>query len=83
VLLSVDSYGSTDCSPVTEVPETRIAHTVLGRIAYQVVGDGPIDVNASAIAAASPCLRGCPGGTDSVGERDRCSSLASGHQSRR
>jgi class 3 adenylate cyclase len=29
---------------VTEVPETRFAETPGGRIAYQVVGDGPIDV---------------------------------------
>jgi class 3 adenylate cyclase len=29
---------------VTEVPETRLADTRVGRIAYQVVGDGPIDV---------------------------------------
>jgi class 3 adenylate cyclase/pimeloyl-ACP methyl ester carboxylesterase len=28
----------------TEVPETRFAETPGGRIAYQVVGDGPIDV---------------------------------------
>ena len=27
-----------------EVPETRYADTAVGRIAYQVVGDGPIDV---------------------------------------
>jgi hypothetical protein len=29
---------------VAEVPETRFAQTPGGRIAYQVVGDGPIDV---------------------------------------
>jgi class 3 adenylate cyclase len=29
---------------VAEVPETRFADTPLGRIAYQVVGDGPIDL---------------------------------------
>jgi class 3 adenylate cyclase/pimeloyl-ACP methyl ester carboxylesterase len=29
---------------VVEVPETRFAETPSGRIAYQVVGDGPIDV---------------------------------------
>jgi class 3 adenylate cyclase len=29
---------------VAEVPETRFAETAGGRIAYQVVGDGPIDV---------------------------------------
>jgi hypothetical protein len=29
---------------VAEVPETRFAETPGGRIAYQVVGDGPIDV---------------------------------------
>jgi class 3 adenylate cyclase len=36
--------GSADCLTVAEVPETRFAETPLGRIAYQVVGDGPIDV---------------------------------------
>ena len=36
--------GSADCSTVAEVPETRFAETPSGRIAYQVVGDGPIDV---------------------------------------
>ena len=29
---------------VTALPETRLADTPVGRIAYQVVGDGPIDV---------------------------------------
>jgi class 3 adenylate cyclase len=29
---------------VAEVPETRFADTLNGRVAYQVVGDGPIDV---------------------------------------
>jgi class 3 adenylate cyclase len=29
---------------MSEVPETRFADTSLGRIAYQVVGDGPLDV---------------------------------------
>jgi class 3 adenylate cyclase len=29
---------------VAEIPETRFAETSLGRIAYQVVGDGPLDV---------------------------------------
>ena len=28
----------------TEVPETRFAHTPGGRVAYQAIGDGPIDV---------------------------------------
>ena len=36
--------GSADCLTVAEVPETRFADTPGGRIAYQVVGDGPIDV---------------------------------------
>src|SRR6516165_9208564 len=36
--------GSADCLTVAEVPETRFAETPGGRIAYQVVGDGPIDV---------------------------------------
>jgi class 3 adenylate cyclase len=36
--------GSADCLIVAEVPETRFADTPNGRIAYQVVGDGPIDV---------------------------------------
>jgi pimeloyl-ACP methyl ester carboxylesterase len=34
----------TDCAAVSEVPETRFADTSLGRIAYQVVGDGPLDL---------------------------------------
>jgi pimeloyl-ACP methyl ester carboxylesterase len=29
---------------VAEVPETRFADTPRGRIAYQVVGDGPVDL---------------------------------------
>src|SRR6516162_2608718 len=29
---------------VPEAPETRYAETAVGRIAYQVVGDGPLDV---------------------------------------
>ena len=29
---------------MAEVPDTRFAETPLGRIAYQVVGDGPIDL---------------------------------------
>jgi hypothetical protein len=36
--------GRADYVAVTEVPEIRFAHTPGGRIAYQVVGDGPIDV---------------------------------------
>jgi class 3 adenylate cyclase/pimeloyl-ACP methyl ester carboxylesterase len=36
--------GSADYLTVTEVPETRFADTPGGRIAYQIVGDGPIDV---------------------------------------
>jgi class 3 adenylate cyclase len=36
--------GSADCLTVAEVPETRFAETPGGRIAYQVVGDGPIDL---------------------------------------
>ena len=36
--------GSADCLTMAEVPETRFAETPGGRIAYQVVGDGPIDV---------------------------------------
>jgi class 3 adenylate cyclase len=36
--------GSADCLTVAEVPETNFADTPLGRIAYQVVGDGPIDL---------------------------------------
>jgi class 3 adenylate cyclase len=36
--------GSADWVIVVEVPETRFAETPGGRIAYQVVGDGPIDV---------------------------------------
>jgi class 3 adenylate cyclase len=36
--------GSPDCVAVTEVPQTRFAETPGGRIAYQIVGDGPIDV---------------------------------------
>jgi hypothetical protein len=35
---------SADCLTVAEGPETRFAETPSGRIAYQVVGDGPIDV---------------------------------------
>jgi class 3 adenylate cyclase len=35
---------SADCPAVAEVPETSFAETPGGRIAYQVVGDGPIDV---------------------------------------
>jgi class 3 adenylate cyclase len=35
---------SADCPTVAEVPETRFAETPGGRIAYQVVGDGPIDL---------------------------------------
>ena len=35
---------SADCLTVAEVPETRFADTPGGRIAYQVVGDGPIDL---------------------------------------
>src|SRR6516165_8167232 len=36
--------SSADCLTVAEVPETRFAETPGGRIAYQVVGDGPIDL---------------------------------------
>jgi pimeloyl-ACP methyl ester carboxylesterase len=36
--------GSADCLIVAEVPETRFAETPGGRIAYQVIGHGPIDV---------------------------------------
>src|SRR6516225_1939890 len=36
--------GSADCLIVAEVPETKFAETPGGRIAYQVVGNGPIDV---------------------------------------
>ena len=36
--------GSADCLTVAEVPQTRFAETPGGRIAYQDVGDGPIDV---------------------------------------
>src|SRR6516165_1673689 len=36
--------GSTDCLTVAEVPETRFAETPGGRIAYQVVGEGPVDL---------------------------------------
>ena len=36
--------GSADYAAVAEVPETRFAKTPAGRIAYQVVGDGPLDV---------------------------------------
>jgi class 3 adenylate cyclase len=36
--------GWADCLIVAEVPETKFAETPGGRIAYQVVGDGPIDV---------------------------------------
>ena len=36
--------GSADCLTMAEVPETRFAETPGGRIAYQVVGDGPIHV---------------------------------------
>ena len=36
--------GRADYLAVAEVPETRFAETPGGRIAYQVVGDGPIDV---------------------------------------
>jgi class 3 adenylate cyclase len=35
---------SADYPAVAEVPETRFAKTPAGRIAYQVVGDGPLDV---------------------------------------
>jgi class 3 adenylate cyclase len=36
--------GSADCVSVTDVPETRFAETRLGRIAYQIVGDGSTDL---------------------------------------
>jgi class 3 adenylate cyclase len=36
--------GSTDCSTVAEAPETRLADTDVGRIAYQIVGDGGVDL---------------------------------------
>jgi class 3 adenylate cyclase/pimeloyl-ACP methyl ester carboxylesterase len=36
--------ASADCLIVAEVPETSFAEVPGGRIAYQVVGDGPIDV---------------------------------------
>ena len=36
--------GSADCLTMAAVPETRFAETPGGRIAYQVVGDGPINV---------------------------------------
>jgi pimeloyl-ACP methyl ester carboxylesterase len=35
---------SADCAAGAEVPETRVPETRNGRIAYQVVGDGPVDV---------------------------------------
>jgi class 3 adenylate cyclase len=36
--------GRADYGAVAEVPQTRFAETPGGRIAYQVVGDGPIDL---------------------------------------
>jgi class 3 adenylate cyclase len=36
--------GSADCLTMAEIPETRFAERPRGRIAYQVVGDGPVDV---------------------------------------
>jgi len=37
--------------PVAEVPETRFAETSGGYIAYQVVGDGPVDILVAHTAA--------------------------------
>jgi hypothetical protein len=36
--------GRADCGAVAEVPETRVAEAPGGRIAYRVLGDGPIDL---------------------------------------
>jgi class 3 adenylate cyclase len=33
-----------DCAPVMSFPETRYADTINGRVAYQIVGDGPVDL---------------------------------------
>jgi pimeloyl-ACP methyl ester carboxylesterase len=41
---SDDSTISADCVAVVDAPETRFADTNVGRIAYQVVGDGPLDL---------------------------------------
>jgi class 3 adenylate cyclase len=43
--------GSAECSAVAEVPETHFAETSGGYIAYQVVGDGPVDVLVAHTAA--------------------------------
>jgi hypothetical protein len=45
VYSSTGRGGSADCSAVTDVPDTRYAKTDDGvYIAYQVVGDGPLDL---------------------------------------
>src|SRR5262249_23259881 len=36
--------GRADCVAVAEDPENRLAEAPGGRIAYEVVGDGPIDL---------------------------------------
>ena len=41
---SATGLGSTDYAAVVEVPKTRFADTPGGRVAYQVVGDGPLDL---------------------------------------
>src|SRR6516162_5774016 len=41
---STTMLGSADCSTVAEVAKTRFAETPGGRVAYQVVGDGPLDL---------------------------------------
>ncbi len=33
-----------DCAEDTDRPEMQFADTAVGRIAYQVIGDGPIDL---------------------------------------
>ncbi|GAC1578860.1 MAG: hypothetical protein NVS3B5_11690 [Sphingomicrobium sp.] len=33
-----------DCAAVAGIPKTQYAETNVGRIAYQIVGDGPVDV---------------------------------------
>jgi pimeloyl-ACP methyl ester carboxylesterase len=42
--VSTTKLGSPDCVAVAEVPETRFTNTPGDRIAYQVAGNGPIDL---------------------------------------
>ena len=67
---SITMRGSADCLTVAEVPETRFAETPSGRIAYQVVGEGLIDV----LVTHSPMFPLTSCGTSLLhlrGDRDR------------